>query len=314
MTPPASSSSRLSEQWRRLWFEPGSPDLFVALRITLGLLGIATVLSFMPVLMYWAVDGLAPIPGQGVGIRTRVLELGLSNVIAWLYFGTLLTLFACMTVGVATGWVTVFAFLGTSAITRWNHLPLSAAVHVLACVLFCLCWADCSGWPSVDAWRARRRGTHGPSSQPMWPIRLIRVQVCIIYLNAGLSKFLYPIWRDGATVHYAVSHNVFHRFPVHIAPSLDWIETMATYGTLAWEIGFPFMMFNRVTRRIALITGVLMHLGMGTTMEVGPFSPVMLGAYVAFLEPATVSRWFARLRTAAGETPLPATGSRIPAA
>jgi hypothetical protein len=176
----------------------------------------------------------------------------------------------------------------------WNHLPLSSAVHVLTSILFCLCWADCSGWPSIDAWRARRRHQPAAASQPIWPIRLVRVQVCIIYLNAGLWKFLYPVWRDGTAVHYAVSHNIFHRFPYHLPPSFEWSETLATYGTLAWEIGFPLMMFNRITRRLALIIGVVMHAGLGATLELGAFSPVMLGAYIAFLDPTTVSHWMSR--------------------
>ena len=103
--------------------------------------------------------------------------------------------------------------------------------------------------------------------------------------NSGISKLAYPVWRDGAAVHYAVNLNIFHRFPWPLPPSLDWATTIATYVTLVWEITFPVMMLSRVTRPFALLLGIALHAGMWSTLELGPFSFMMIASYLAFLDP-----------------------------
>ena len=50
----------------------------------------------------------------------------------------------------------------------------------------------------------------------------------------------------------------------------------ATYVTVIWELAFAFLVLFRLTRPIALVGGVLIHLGMMAGIEVGPFSLIML--------------------------------------
>jgi hypothetical protein len=284
--------TRIAVRWNRVWFEPVPPEIFALLRIVFGFLGLLVVVELVPVSMFWAIDGISPLPGHGFGLRSTVLAHGWSAAAGWAYFLVMLTAFTCMCVGYRTRTAILVAWIGTIALNNWNHLPLTSAVHVLACVLFYLWWADCSGAPSVDAGRSNRSSIqHDPGTQPIWPLLLIRVQVCFIYLNSGLWKFMYATWRDGTAVHYAVSHDIFHRFPIQVPPTLAWLTTLATYVTLAWEIGFMPMMLHRVSRRIALVLGVAMHLGMWLMLELGPFSWVMIATYIAFLNPSAVATW-----------------------
>jgi hypothetical protein len=56
------------------------------------------------------------------------------------------------------------------------------------------------------------------------------------------------------------------------------------------------MILYRPTRLMALIGGVLIHLGMTAGMEVGPFPWVMISSYVAFLDPEAVPHLLNRFR------------------
>jgi len=103
-------------------------------------------------------------------------------------------------------------------------------------------------------------------------------------------------WRNGTALHFVLYNNVFRRFPLEIPPTLDWITTALTYSVIIWELSFAFLILCRPTRRIALITGVLMHLGMTVALEVGQFPWVMLAAYTAFLDPAYVAELPSRVR------------------
>lgn len=280
-------------RWERFWFQDVRSELFALLRIAIGLTGFYSLIGFMPVDMFWSVDGIAPLPGSGFGVRSYLLASGWSPVVGWVLFLTLALAFICMTLGLFSGAAVVACFLGSVLQPRWNALPLTSGHTIMVAVLFCLVWADCGAHLSLDAWRTRRRAGDEPVRfQPIWPLRLIRAQVATLYAASGLFKLMGAAWRDGSAVHYTTTQNVYGRiFNVYALPvSLDWTFTLLTYLTLFWELAFPFLLWNRVTRGFALLTGVGMHVGIWATMEVGPFSWVMLASYLAFLDPDSVSK------------------------
>lgn len=300
----------LLERWERFWFQDVRGESFAVLRIALGAAGLLSMIGFMPIDMFWAVDGIAPLPGSGLGLRGWILESGLSPVAGWIIFLALAASFLCMTAGLFTGTAVAACFLGSVVQSRWNSLPLTSGHTIMVAVLFCIVWADCSGYPSVDAWRKRGLpGSDVVKTQPIWPLRLVRAQVAFLYMSSGLFKLLGEVWRDGSAVYYTTNQNVYGRiFQAHPVPAgFEWVFTLLTYLTLAWELAFPILLWNRTTRAVALLTGVGLHLGIWATMEVGPFSWVMLASYVAFLDPRTVSdlmdRWVGVSRRALPDSP-----------
>ncbi len=133
---------------------------------------------------------------------------------------------------------------------------------------------------------------------PIWPLRLIRCQVSLIYLSSALWKLLYPIWRDGSAVYWALNLNAFHRFPWQLPVAAEPLVVLLTWGTLLFELFFPLLVWFRVTRTPTLLAGLGLHLGLWLTLEIGPFSLVMMASYIAFLDPSRVARirWLRRQR------------------
>src|SRR5256885_2078761 len=62
--------------------------------------------------------------------------------------------------------------------------------------------------------------------------------------------------------------------------------TVGTYGTLALEISFPFLIWRPNLRWFMICCSVLMHTGIGVIMGLTTFSLMMLCLLLAFL-PAT---------------------------
>jgi len=294
MSPAASTAiSRVLRQWETFWFRDVPPHSYAILRILFGVLGFISVLGMTPVDQFWTPEGLFAMPPSGLGLKAQILDRGLGGVVGWAFFLGLLLSFAALALGYLTGLAILLCFVGSVFQPFWNRLPLSSAHHVVVVVLFCLVWVDCGRIWSIDAWRARRTRIAplvAPATEPIWPLRLICFQVALIYFNSGLWKLNGQLWRDGSAVHYASALNVFHRFPLEVPAASDWPMTIGTYVTLAWEIGFPLLLLHRWTRRLALVIGVLLHAGMAATLELGPFSGIMIASYVAFLQPEAMAR------------------------
>lgn len=276
--------------WQRFWFEEVPPHSLALVRILLGALGALAVVNLTPVETFWSVHGLSPVPGGGAGIRGLIAGSGVADAVAWLLFASCLSAYVCVAIGFRTRIAVAAAFVAAVGQIHWNALPLNSGHYVAAGLWFCLVWSDCGAVLSVDARRAARspgRGVPAPG-QPIWPLRLMRFQIAIVYLNTGLGKLYNPLWREGSAMHYVLNQNVFARFPDGIPAGWEWMATLGTYVTLTWEIAFAFLLLHRVTRRAALLLGVALHLGMAVTLEVGLFSWVMLTGYVAFLDPHAV--------------------------
>ena len=278
--------------WQHFWFREIPPDVYALLRIGFGLIGLIALAGLTPVSMFWPIGSLSPVPGEGLGVRAQLLALGLGQVAGWCLFGGLVAAFTAMTVGWRSRITVPICFVGTVVQAHWNNLPLSAAHQVLIVLLFCLMWADTGTVRSLDRWLAvRRTPEHLATTQPIWPLRLLRAQVVLIYLGSGLWKLLDPAWRDGSAVHYVANNNVFHRLPYSIPLDAAWLLTVATFVTVVWELTFGLLVLHRWTRRVALLVGVVLHTGMWLLLELGPFSWLMMVSYVAFRDP---NRWIRR--------------------
>ena len=229
---------------------------------------------------------------ENTGLKPFLNARGLGQV-----GGTLLFLLSglsalAMMVGYRASIAVPLVFASSLLQSEWNSLPLSSAAQVHRAVVFCLMWIDTGGIWSLDSRlrRLRSRGapTDSPPTEPIWPLRLIRFQIALIYLSTGLWKLLNESWRDGSVLYYVVNDNQFHRFPPFLPRDLDWLWIVGSYATLLWELTFAFLLFHPWTRLVALSFGVAAHTTMWALLEVGSFSFVMLASYLAFLDPARV--------------------------
>jgi hypothetical protein len=284
------------ERWDRFWFEEVPPHIYALLRISLGGLGVLGLLHLADARFWDLGTGLIGdlgLPALKSALRAR--ELG--AVSGWLLYAFCLAAFVAMTLGFKSRISVGLALASQLAQVSWNSLPLSGAHHTTQILLFCLIWADTGAVWSIDAWLERRRGivAGAPARAVIAPLRLIRYQIALIYFMTGVWKLGNPTWRDGSALHYVLNNNVYHRFPALASPGIEWLATVSTYATLFWELAFAVMLLWRPTRYLALALGVMFHLGILVTIEVGGFNFVMLAAYLAFLDPQTVSRLDSRI-------------------
>lgn len=291
--------ARLQSYWNRFWWGTTSPRLLAALRVTFALIAIWTHLSWWPeVEQLLAPQSQArliwdPTAGRGFSIFHLAAHSSLPAVAV--HGLTLIPLLA-MLVGFGGRWATLLTWL---VVLGWYQRTSGASTggdRLLRFALLYLCTGRCTAVWSVDAWLSNRRGQIGPHRVGVLPVRLIQVQWAGMYLISGLEKAAGSSWRAGTAIHYAASNRSFARLGDLLDPVLASAEgslllQLATWTVLVWELAFPLAMLGRRSRTIALLVGIAVHLGIGLTMAIGPFTLVTLAGYLAFCDrPGVVSR------------------------
>ncbi|HMO37566.1 MAG TPA: HTTM domain-containing protein, partial [Gemmatales bacterium] len=176
---------------------------------------------------------------------------------------------------------------------------------MISFLLFYL-WLSPSGRSfSVDRLLERwRRGAAAARVEPSWRatlgIRLIQIHMCIVYFIAGVAKLQGGTWWNGIATWLTMNAPLFNEnidlrwlADPNILGEWGWhyFTLITTYTTLAFEIAFPFLVWNRYLRPWILFMAVVLHAGIGIFMGLGGFGTVMLAGCMSFLPPAGV-RWF----------------------
>ncbi len=128
-----------------------------------------------------------------------------------------------------------------------NHL------YLLTLLIALLTLADSGAMWSVDAWRSGSRAT-----VPGWPILLIKLQVSIVYLFAGLTK-IHPAWLSGAVLAAYLPETTRDLLPLAwqsvIIQSLAWLS-------IGVELFLAVALWLPRLRWLALVVGIGLHAGM----------------------------------------------------
>jgi uncharacterized membrane protein YphA (DoxX/SURF4 family) len=178
----------------------------------------------------------------------------------------------------------------TSAIVVWllstSFANLNSAVdnagdQVRGIILFYLMLCPSGAAWSVDAWLKRRRGLiKGPVFVYPWPLRLLFLQMTLIYFFNGIYKASGRDWIEGDSLYYVLCDLTLARWSYVQLPIPPVLLRLASWLVLSWEVSFPLLVCWRPTRLVALWIGVLFHLGIGLSMELGGFAFYMLCLYL----------------------------------
>ncbi len=284
------------DAYDRFLFESCSPGTCVVLRIVFGI----AMLVYAAV---WWADGTIWFSDQGVmqaeTARRITGYLQWSPLMAVPATPTLVQ--ACLTLmvgnalllmlGVFSRWQAAMLFFWMVCFQHRNPLILDGEDTVFRLFAFYLAWMplDCR-W---SLWR-KFRGDAAPSWMHVrsraWPLRLIQMQMCFLYLSAAWSKWLGETWRDGSALFYVFQMgDLFGRgwWPDAVLES-DVLIRAGTWSVLAVEAALPVLLILRRTRAAGVILGIGLHLLMEYSMDLFLFQWVMVIGLLAFVD---FDRW-----------------------
>ena len=230
------------------------------------------------------------------------------ETIAWLVPATIGAAFL-MAIGLFTRLSVLLTWFGFRVLGDLNGHAGGSYDELIQNTLFLVLLSGSEGRLSLDA-----RIFGPPRVVPAWPRYLMVVQLAWMYFATALQKLSihWVPWGDLDALWYILQQPTWQRIPFTWAWPLYPLTRLATLGTWLFEIAAPLLplalilradrtrpgrlraLLNRLDFRTRyLVVGVLLHLGIEATMEVGPFSFATWTLYLACFHP---DEWPRRLR------------------
>lgn len=205
-------------------------------------------------------------------------------------YATVLAARVCLAVMVVIG-VWARPALATSALLGiWLLLCDRNQFHHNRYSLFCYAFL-LSLTPCDRSWRATEAAVPYPRQGPFWGVRLLQLQVSLVYLASGGSKLLDPDWRDGMVVGDRIARHAQIAVARGVPESVvRWFGTADVSSALAklaimTELVLCAALWLRRTRVVALWWGLWFHVIIQATSSVETFSVLALSLYGVFVTP-----------------------------
>ena len=264
------------ELWRRLWLDRVDPRPAGLLRIVFGVVVLWTMVDLIPIGRFLFTDeglwltkmarrnysgdfrtiwdpehGFAHYydPLLALWYRFSLFHIRSDPPFVWTIYGITIVATTMMILGIKTRVTTIISWFLVNTIYIYSPIFYSGGDTVVRVYLFLgmlTRWGDAY---SLDVWWARKKAvlrgaTEIPPLKPIpaWPLRLMMMQLAIIYCATGALKSGHT-WLDGSALFFALNLDHFYRHPaqIHLVTFLQmiWVLPLATWITRIWETAFP---------------------------------------------------------------------------
>lgn len=275
------------------------------LEVLRAALGIALLANFAPLTF-----DLAELYGDRGWISREAfvaasVETGWYSVFAWVrglnQLAALHVTFLVAALAFTVGWGARWAkwplwVLYVSYLNR-NPAVVYGADLLLANLLVVVCMAPIGG-----RLRLSRTGGSWPSGpRAVVCLALVRWQMALVFFVTAAQKVRGDLWWSGEAVWVAITNVEFaHPGIARMFAEHFWLVNVATHATLAFELAYPFLIWERRTRPWILGAAFVFHLGTAVLFGLYLFAWVAIAGHIAFIP----SRWLqGRVRTI-GESAL----------
>lgn len=265
--------------------KPASPKPLAVLRI-----GIASVLLL-----------------QGLALSANLLDLyGSQGVVQWAIsdgtvaptlprIGWVVELLANCGIGEASAIRGLFAvYMGSLAAMLLGYRTRTAATltwmtHLMmnTSAVFTVYGVDtfaniflfyCTWMPVGAAWsldRAAGRISDAPTSLARLSLRVLQIHLCIVYFVTGVEKSMGADWWNGIAIWDSVMRSDLCAFDMSWMADFPLAAMLAGWGTLVLEVGYPFFVWSRKTRRFWAASIISLHVGIAIFLGLVSFAAIM---------------------------------------
>lgn len=287
----------VADRWSSFWFAPGPAYPLGLVRMAFGVVAVAWTLALLPDLyQLFGAEGVLP-QHPSSEYQWSVFSIFPGDRALLIGWVLLLVAAIAMTVGWHSRVAAIVVFVLMQSFIRRDPFVFNAGDAIMGLVALVLALSSCGAALSLD--QRRRTGSFwSAQSRAPWPVRLLQVQLTVIYLFSVQGKLSGDTWLEGSAASYAWRTDGRWAF----LPAPEWLAANAvlvnavTWGTLLIELAIAVLVWNRRWRPWVLGAGVVMHLVMMVNLNIGFFSLAMFVLYLAFVPADAVERMPSQLK------------------
>lgn len=284
---------RLIQSWNTFWFSRLDARPLAMFRIAIG--GLFSI-WFLFILPNWhrffAGDGIvslvsADFPNDRVNGPLSLFHWTEGWLPIEIFWPIAFAFCLAFTFGFCTRISTFGLLLMINAMVHRNpYIVHGEELVIRMCLLYCLFMDLGSVW-SIDAWRRKQQGKTERTTILAWPIRMMQINICLIYLISLPFKFYDDAgWVTGDAFHWTVASEMWG------LGGMYWItlwgggivRKLFTFYTVIIETLFPTLVWFKPCRRYVLAGIAALHIGIGLLVpNVSFFTFSMVCTFMAFL-------------------------------
>lgn len=191
----------------------------------------------------------------------------------------------CLTAGLFFRASSLLLVLGLSSLFLMEKANYINHTYLYCLIVLILGVSPAHRAVSLDV---RRRPGLLSSSAPAWPLLLLRFQIAVVYIFAGLAK-LNPDWLAASPMRlWLVTRSSYPLIGGLLAQ--EWVAYAMSYGGVALDLlVIPGLLWRR-TRFYAFAAAVLFHLANVALFGIGTFPWLSIAMTALFFPPATFRR------------------------
>lgn len=213
-------------------------------------------------------------------------------------YALFLLLIFILLIGLANRWVTMIIFVLHLVFIQRNPAIIYGADLVSTFWLFYLCFVNHNQFFTIKKFLPFLKQKQVLQSDMFTSMgfRLIQIQLCIMYGYTGMEKLKGGTWWEGSAVWYVMGNDNLVPFDLSFFQHMPWAIAFMTYSTLIFEIYFPIAIWLKPLKPTWLFLGLCLHTLAAFFMGLIFFSPIMLSAYILFLNPGLIRKALGNLR------------------
>jgi hypothetical protein len=269
---------------KHFFFQPFSPLNFGYYRIGIGL--VALLLSFLLYpslyllfgqhgLVIWEVtDALASPCQPTLGRLYQWVNPTFLNADSFLYAFFFIYQLALLIfiLGWKTPYMAFLAWLMHLTLMNTCRFGSYGVESMLNIALLYAIFFPCGRSLSIDS----KGKTDPPDAYSRLSLRVLQLQLCIIYTASGMEKAFGAEWWDGNAIWYSLTEEQFRQFDFFWLSEYTLIAKILGWWTLLIEIGYALFVWYRPTSRFWIIQVLLLHLGIFIFMGLYTFALIMI--------------------------------------
>jgi hypothetical protein len=191
----------------------------------------------------------------------------------------------------------VVALICMTSLHQRNIWLLSSSEVLMRTITILLIFSPCGHSLSIDAILGKYYPTFNKKREwPVWVLRLIQIQICVVYVWTVWHKIKGDTWFDGTAVYYATRLESMTNWPLPFVMNSIPLLKLATWGTLFVELALGILVWFKEFRKPVIIAGIIFHVGIEYLMSIPFFELYMIALIINFYTPEELKAFATKVK------------------